>query len=90
MNLHPHQLAALRDYCLADVKMVYRMDPYHALIAEHADRIERIHTRLRLFMGEVWADQLIIAINNIAKTSTTSYADLIEASAALAIQYSGE
>ncbi|MNL47265.1 hypothetical protein D3C87_1700410 [compost metagenome] len=92
MNLHPHQLAALENYCLADVKMAYHHIEAHGYraFAEHADRIERIHMRLRLFMGKVWADQLIIAINNIAKKSPASYADLIEEAAAIAIQCSGD
>ncbi|MNL16560.1 hypothetical protein D3C87_1376110 [compost metagenome] len=92
MNLHLHQLAALRDYCLADVKMTYHHIEAHGYraFAEHADHIERIHMRLRLFMGAVWADQLIIAINNIAKKGPVSYADLIEEAAAIAVQCSGD
>jgi hypothetical protein len=51
------------------------------------DSIELLHQRLYLFMGEVWAEQLIIALHNLAKTGRRSYLDLLQTAADVAVQH---
>jgi len=50
-------------------------------IEPHFEQIERLHRRLALFLGDVWSEQLIIALHNISKTSERSYRDLLEEAA---------
>jgi len=61
----------------------------HPIMAEF-DRIEMLHRRLHAFMGDVWAEQLIIALNNIAKTSAQSYQELLEQAAEVVVALAKE
>lgn len=46
-------------------------------IIVQAEEIERHHQRLHAFLGTVWAEQMIIALHNIAKTGRRSYLALL-------------
>lgn len=41
------------------------------------EQIERYHQRLHAFLGAVWAEQMIIALHNIARTGKRSYLSLL-------------
>lgn len=50
------------------------------------EQIERLHRRLGLFLGQEWAEQLIIALHNISKASNRSYLELLEEAAEIVVR----
>lgn len=64
------------------------MDPVRPITQQLAlyERIELLHRRIDAFLGPEWGEQLIIALNNIAMTSTQSYVDLLEEAAATVVR----
>ena len=51
---------------------------FQIALQNQADEIERLHRRLDLFMGEVWADQMKTALANAARTGSKSYLTLLQ------------
>lgn len=57
-------------------------------LIDQLEEIERHHQRLHAFLGRVWAEQMIIALNNIASRSKRSYVSLLVETTNYVVQHS--
>lgn len=57
-------------------------------LIDQVEEIERYHQRLHAFLGRVWAEQMIIALNNIASRGTRSYVSLLVETTNYVVQHS--
>lgn len=55
---------------------VEHLDQIHEMLM-YGDTIERLHTRLHLMMEKPWADELIVALDNLSRANDQAYGDLL-------------
>lgn len=64
------------------------MTSYFVTQYKQIEEIERYHQRLHAFLGNTWAEQMIIALHNIARTGKRSYLSLLVETTNYVVQHS--